>query len=168
MAKLNMSPPWVLYYKKLNALFEEDEDIMVIYDEDETEVKVYCTDENKSQALSFLLPTTVSCGSVELKITVIPSNKNSDDVLKGFKVAINNPETAICILFGDGNNYVEEVKVIPTPFGNFTYVIFTKEVIQYFEDNLADFYGNRSTLCEDIAKEIFNNIEGVFFCTSIY
>ena len=167
MAKLNMSPPWVLYYKKLNALFEEDEDIMIIYDEDETEVKVYCTDENKSQALSFLLPTTVSCGSVELKVTVIPANTNNN-VLKGFNTTISDPEAAIFILFGKGNNYVEEVKVVPTPFGNFTYVIFTREVIQYFEDNLADFYGNRSTLCEIIAKEIFNNIEGVFFCTSIY
>lgn len=168
MARINMSPPWILYYKKLNALFEEDKDILVIYDEDEMEVKLYCTNNNKSEALSLLLPDTVSFGSTELKVTVIPSNEKTNGFLKGYKTTIDNPETAIFVLFSTNNNYVESVEIIPTPFGNFTYVIFTKEVIQYFEDNLADFYGNRSTLCETIAKEIFNNIEGIFFCTSIY
>lgn len=168
MAKLNMSPPWVLYYKKLNALFDGDDDILVIYDEDEMEVKLYCTDEDKSEALSFLLPNTVSFGNVELKVTVIPSNEKGADYIKGYNITINSYETAMCVLFNNGNKHVEDVKIISTPFGDFTYVIFKKEVIQYFEDNLSDFYGNCSTLCEIIAKEVFKNIEGVFFCTSIY
>ena len=168
MAKLNMSPPWVLYYKKLNTLFDEDNDILVIYDEDEMEVKLYCTSSNKSEALSFLLPDTVSFGSVELKVTIIPSNEKTNKFLEGYKAVIKNAEAAIEILFNFGNGHVREVKTISTPFGDFTYVIFKKEVIQYFEDNLSDFYGNCSTLCETIAKEIFKDIEGIFFCTSIY
>lgn len=163
MAKLKLSPPWVLYYKKLNTLFEYDKDVLVIYDEDEMEIKLYCSDNNKSEALSFLLPNTISFGDVELKITVIPSNEKTNKV----KITINNPETAIYVLFNTNNEYVESVEAIPTPFGRFTYVIFIKEVVQYFEDNLSDFYGNKSTLCEDIAREIFKNIDGVFFCTSI-
>ena len=163
MAKLKLSPPWVLYYKKLNTLFEYDKDVLVIYDEDEMEIKLYCSDNNKSEALSLLLPNTISFGDVELKITVIPSNEKTNKV----KITINNPETAIYVLFNTNNNYVESVEVIPTPFGKFTYVIFIKEVVQYFEDNLSDFYGVKSTLCEDIAREIFKDIDGVFFCTSI-
>lgn len=163
MAKLKLSPPWVLYYKKLNTLFEYDKDVLVIYDEDEMEIKLYCSDNNKSEALSFLLPNTISFGDVELKIVVIPSNEKTNKV----KITINNPETAIYVLFNTNNDYVENVEVIPTPFGKFTYVIFIKEVVQYFEDNLSDFYGVKSTLCEDIAREIFKDIDGVFFCTSI-
>lgn len=163
MAKLKLSPPWVLYYKKLNTLFEYDKDVLVIYDEDEMEIKLYCSDNNKSEALSLLLPNTISFGDVELKITVIPSNEKTNKV----KITINNPETAIYVLFNTNNDYVESVEVIPTPFGKFTYVIFIKEVVQYFEDNLSDFYGVKSTLCEDIAREIFKDIDGVFFCTSI-
>lgn len=163
MAKLKLSPPWVLYYKKLNTLFEYDKDVLVIYDEDEMEIKLYCSDNNKSEALSLLLPNTISFGDVELKLTVIPSNEKTNKV----KITINNPETAIYVLFNTNNDYVESVEVIPTPFGKFTYVIFIKEVIQYFEDNLSDFYGVKSTLCEDIAREIFKDIDGVFFCTSI-
>lgn len=163
MAKLKLSPPWVLYYKKLNTLFEYDKDVLVIYDEDEMEIKLYCSDNNKSEALSLLLPNTISFGDVELKITVIPSNEKTNKV----KITINNPETAIYVLFNTNNDYVESVEVIPTPFGKFTYVIFIKEVVQYFEDDLSDFYGVKSTLCEDIAREIFKDIDGVFFCTSI-
>lgn len=163
MAKLKLSPPWVLYYKKLNALFEYDEDVLVIYDEDEMEIKLYCSNNNKSEALSLLLPNTISFGDVELKITVIPSNEKTNKV----KITINNPETAIYVLFNTNNDYVESVEVIPTPFGKFTYVIFVKEVVQYFEDDLSDFYGIKSTLCENIAREIFKDIDGVFFCTSI-
>ena len=163
MAKLKLSPPWVLYYKKLNTLFEYDKDVLVIYDEDEMEIKLYCSDNNKSEALSLLLPNTISFGDVELKITVIPSNEKTNKV----KITINSPETAIYVLFNTNNDYVESVEVIPTPFGKFTYVIFIKEVVQYFEDNLSDFYGVKSTLCEDIAREIFKDIDGVFFCTSI-
>ena len=163
MAKLKLSPPWVLYYKKLNTLFEYDKDVLVIYDEEEMEIKLYCSDNNKSEALSLLLPNTISFGDVELKITVIPSNEKTNKV----KITINNPETAIYVLFNTNNDYVESVEVIPTPFGKFTYVIFIKEVVQYFEDNLSDFYGVKSTLCEDIAREIFKDIDGVFFCTSI-
>ena len=166
MARINMSPPWVLYYKKLNALFDEDNDILVIYNEDEMEVKLYCTDEDKSEALSFLLPNTVSFGSVELKITIIPSNKEENGYVEGYNITIKKSNIASHVLF-DGNGHVEEIKTVSTPFGDFTYVIFKKEVIQYFEDNLSDFYGNCSTLCETIAKEIFKDIEGVFFCTSI-
>lgn len=167
MAKINMSPPWVLYYKKLNALFDKDDDVLVIYDEDKMEVKLYCTDEDKTEALSFLLPETVSFGSAELKITIVPSNEKVN-FIKGYNITITDYGTAMCVLFGEGNEHVETVEVVSTPFGDFTYVIFKKEVIQYFEDNLSDFYGNCSTLCETIAKEIFKDIEGVFFCTNIY
>ena len=151
MAKLNMSPPWVLYYKKLNALFGEDERISIIYDEDN----------DGADALLFLLPETVSFGNVELKIIVIPPNKTL-----GFKTTILNPTVAVTSLFY-GNKHLDRIKTVYTPCGDFTYVIFKKEVIQYYEDNISDFYGNRSTLCEDIAREVFKDIEGVFFCTSI-
>ena len=161
MAKLNMSPPWVLYYKKLNALFGEDERISIIYDEDNMEIKIYSTFADGADALLFLLPETVSFGNVELKIIVIPPNKTL-----GFKTTILNPTVAVTSLFY-GNKHLDRIKTVYTPCGDFTYVIFKKEVIQYYEDNISDFYGNRSTLCEDIAREVFKDIEGVFFCTSI-
>ena len=54
MARLKLSPPWVLYYKKLTALFDEDKTIRIIFDEDNMEIKIYTYLEKKSKALSFI------------------------------------------------------------------------------------------------------------------
>ena len=54
---------------------------------------------------------------------------------------------------------------------NAIYVVFKNKVVQYFNDNLNDIYGNTSTLYEDIARDIFeNNIpvnNNVFYCTDV-
>ncbi len=176
MARLKLSPPWVLYYKKLSALFDEDKTIKIIFDEDNMEIKIYSYLEEKFKALSFLLPNNVSFGDVNLKITVVPYNMEDDSltlntVIKKFKTEdIVTCQAAVKILFEPdtviGNQHVKNLEFVLTPYGEFLYVIFRKEVIQYYEDNLSDFYGNCSTLCETIAKEIFKDITGVFFCTS--
>ena len=165
MARLKLSPPWVERYEMLNALFGNDKEIKVIYDEDNNEIKIYCLDNNKAEALKYFIPTTVDFGDVELKITVIPSNKSN--LTFDLKATITNSQTAAYFLFGDEmNSHVDKVVSVPTPFGDFVYVIFKKEVIQYYNDSMSDFYGNKSTLCENIAKEVLINTEEIFFCTS--
>ena len=175
MARLKLSPPWVLYYKKLSALFDKDNTIRIIFDEDNMEVKIYSTWERKTKALSFLLPEVVSFGDVNLKITIVPANiKKTNSYYvekKNFATEdITTCQAAIGILFDPneyyGNEHVKNIASIDTPYGEFLYVIFKKEVIQYYEDNFSDFYGNCSTLCEIIAREIFKDMTGVFFCTS--
>lgn len=49
------------------------------------------------------------------------------------------------------------------------YVVFKNCVVQFFNDNLNDIYGNISTLYQDIAREIFADAEweGVFYCTDV-
>lgn len=56
---------------------------------------------------------------------------------------------------------------MPFAINSFTYVVFEKEVVQYWNDNLADYNGLTSTLYQDLAKEIFEdaNLDGVYFCT---
>ena len=174
MARLKLSPPWVLYYKKLNALFDKDDTMKIVYDEDNMEIKIYTYLNYKSKALSFLLPDTVSFGDINLKITIVPPDIEDDNLITAIREFsaedILTSQAAIRILFAlddyIGNGHVKSVKNIRTPYGDFLYVIFKKEVIQYYEDNLSDFYGNCSTLCETIAKEIFKDATGVFFCTS--
>ena len=48
-----------------------------------------------------------------------------------------------------------------------TYVVFVNEVVQYFNDDLGDVYGQCSTLYQEIAKDVFGETEGVFFCTDV-
>ena len=45
------------------------------------------------------------------------------------------------------------------------YVVFKPDVVQFYTDNLGDWNGFRSTLYENIAREIFKDIPGVFYGT---
>ena len=66
----------------------------------------------------------------------------------------------------EGNPAVKEFKSVQFGPEEVLYVIFQKEVVQFFTDDLTDIYGLCSTLYQDIAKDVFENVGGVFFCTS--
>lgn len=47
-----------------------------------------------------------------------------------------------------------------------TYVVFEAKVVQFFNDDIGDINGIKSTLYEDIAEEVFEKKEGIYFCTN--
>lgn len=166
MAKLNFSPPWVTFYQGINALFKEDPDIKVIYDEENLEIKLYVEDEYKATALSLLLPAIKMFGKVKLKITVIPAN--IDFTIPTFEEGKIPSLSELYEDLFDGNpivSFIHHVSEVYYP--EMTFVVFKKEVAQYFTDNLGDLYGIRSVLYQDIAKETFERTTGIFFCTDI-
>ena len=46
-----------------------------------------------------------------------------------------------------------------------SFAVFAKEVVQYYNDDLTDINGLKSTLYEDIARDVFD-IDGINYCTS--
>ena len=162
MAKLNLSPPWVVYYRKLSAFFKEDPEVRITYDEIEQEIKLYVDNAEKAVALEKLLPHEQNFGNVTLYITIVPANKTTFDSVKAGNSTNLNDIIQICI----NNKAVVGVKVVDGIMTNrMTFVIFRKEVVQWFSDDISDYHGIHSTLYQDLAKEIFGNIDGVFFCT---
>lgn len=156
--QIKMAPPWVSYVNAIVAMFEKDPDVEVIYDNDNMGVKLYVNGTAKAEALTKLLPTEKTFGNVTLTVTVVPANNNSDDPIKLFRDAFY------------GNEAVSDIWTAPmevTQSNPFTYVVFQKEVVQYYNDNLGDAHGNRSTLYEEIAREIFENHPGIYFCTDV-
>ena len=51
------------------------------------------------------------------------------------------------------------------PTQDINYVAFDPVVVQFFNDQLDDANGLKSTLYADIAKEVFGMQDGIFFCT---
>ena len=153
---LNLSAPWVTYYRKLEALFGKDPDIRVEYDEDEIEVKMYVENATKADAITQLLPAEKAFGGIVLKITVIPANKltasRADLIATAFE---GNPV------------YSYGVTVDGVSSNPFNYVVFKNEVVQFYNDQLNDVNGNISTLYQDIAKEVLGESEGIYFCTDL-
>ena len=155
MAKLCLSSPWNIYYNKINAFFMRDPEVNVIFDEENYNIKIYVSNGRKAAALSKILIPQQEFGNITLDIEVIPPN----GILK------NTANTDLVDAFA-GNGALFSIEKVEGFGFNAVYVIFQKEVVQYFTDDLGSYYGKASTLYEDIAREIFDVDTGIFFCTS--
>lgn len=152
MAKLSKSAPWTEYYSQIKALFEQDPEIEILYDEEAQEIKLHVDNAVKADALTQLLPAEKEWGGVKLKITVVPSN-DPESMVSLFQKAF------------DGNPAFSYTEHVDNAGFTADYIVFAREVVQYFDDNLGDVNGNRSTLYEAIAREVFDVPAGTFFCT---
>ena len=154
--KVVLSSPWANFFKEVQVLFDEDPEIKVIYDDNTPEIKLLVDSIDKADALSKLLPVEKSFGNVTLKITIVPANDNNESRIRLLEKAFkNNPVFSFA----------------QTAEGIFTnpvhYFVFRNQVVQYYNDDLGDINGNRSTLYQEIAKEVFGEDEGVHFCTDL-
>ena len=158
MAKLNMSAPWYVYYNELCALFKEDIEVHIVYDEMDQIINIYVENQAKADAMDEMLPKVMTFGSIDLEINVVPANNLSARRSRG---------SILKDLFY-GNTICEDIVTIEGVFTNpLTYVIFRKEVVQYYNDDLGDAHGVCSTLYQDIAKRIFKEMPDVYYCTSV-
>ena len=165
MAKIKLSAPWNTYYEQVKALFGDDSEVHIVFDEEKKDLKLYVDTAAKADALQNLFPIEKEWGGVAMTITVIPPNKES-----AFKVVRNREMTSKEIIeyaFCNNPHFVECIDVDFPLWSGFVYVMFKNEVIQYYTDDLGDPNGMTSTLAQNIAKEIFEPVDGVYYCTEL-
>ena len=164
--RLKLSPPWITYTNKLQALFDGDPQIAfnIDYSNEGGPVVTLATNNgDKATALVKLLPEDKTFGNVTLKINIDGPFSNRAFVSKKelFEVAFSkNPAFAYCVSTADEESYW---------LFDFVYVVFKNCVVQFFNDNLNDIHGIISTLYQDIAAEIFTDakLNGVYYCTDV-
>ena len=156
MEKMKLSPPWFIYVNKLQALFKSDKDITFNFDEENYALKIYVADEEKAEALTKLLPMQKEFGNVVVNISIIPPNEVGGNLVDVFRKAFKNNPDVVDIFTAEG--------IFSNPIN---YVIFKKEVVQFFNDDLGDAHGVRSTLSEELAREVFGTPDGIYFCTDV-
>lgn len=152
---VKLSPPWAEFYQEINALFGDDPAINVSYDEEQYVVTLRVEDQNKADALEALLPKERTFGNVTVKVQVIPANRTQSSRLSLYQRAF------------EGNPVFSNAVSVPSSMAAFgaEYLVFKKKVVQYFVDDLGDVNGLRSTLYQEIAKDVFGEDAGVFFST---
>lgn len=153
--KVNLSSPWQTYVNELTAMFEKDDEVQIIFDESDYEVKIYVSKNyKKAEALDKILKHEQDFGNVKLKIDVVPPNEeDDDDILKVFERAF------------EGNCAMQYTLPVESPIGVFRFVAFENKVVQFYNDQLDDPHGFRSTLFQEIAKDIFDEHLDVRYCT---
>ena len=163
---LRISSPWVLFYREVCALFSKDSQIKILFNEEEPELKIWVKgDDEKAAALGRFVPKVRVFGNITLNISVV-----GDD---GQEVPdINCDDQSAIEKAFNGNEAVSYIRKINTVFGDtIMYVVFQREVVQYFADNMFDLHGVISTIYEDIADDIFGDTIGstdlCSFCTDV-
>lgn len=150
-----LSAPWETYYKKLQALLGDDPEISLKFDKAAGVIKIYVDNAKKADALDRLLIARKVFGNVKINITVIPSNK----------VYHGEYEDLYDCAF-DGNPVFVGTQYASLPEGgDLSYVIWSREVAQFFNDNLADYQGNQTMLYEQIARDVLKYEPAVYHCT---
>jgi len=153
MAKLNLSPPWIILYEEMKAFFKEDPDVNVGYNDDEKKIMLYVKDGTKAAAIQSFIKEEVDCGNVKVAIDVIPANGN-----------LCKCETELKDVFV-GNGAFDQIKRVNAFGFDFKFVVFKAKVVQFRTDDISDYNGLQSTLYEDIARDIFKEFPSIFYCT---
>ena len=152
--KVSLSSPWSIYFRQVQSLFKKDPGVKVVLDDDAPELKIYVEDAEKADALSKLLPTSKNYGNVNLKVSVIPADMTGEALVDVFEKAFKGNGAFVDIIHSDTLQQ--------------DYILFKKEVVQYFNDDLSDAHGICSTLYQDLAKEVFVDLGArIFFCTEV-
>lgn len=154
--RASLFAPWYIFMNKVEVMFEDDPDITITIQDDHEpyEIRLLVDGRDKADALFTLLPAERVFGKVKVNVVVVPANPESDRQLDLFQKALSgNPA------------FVFTKRAVDGPF-EMDYVVFSKRVVQYQADDTSDLWGLESTLYEDIARDIFEDID-VCFCTNI-
>ena len=151
--KTGLCSPWVLFYRKIWAFFREDPDVRVKYDAGSQTIKVLVTGTEKADALAQLLPAERTFGNVTVRVEVIPANLKTTSKLALFQKAF------------DGNAALSYIKSEGDSIFDLNYIVFRGRIVQYRSDDIGDVNGLTSTLYQDLARDIFEDVDGIYFCT---
>ena len=152
MAQLKLSTPWDTLARKMQAIFDGDDEVTVTPDfrGDNRVIRIYVASPAKAVALGRLLPGEIALGSVKVTIAV---------------VSVNGEPTVAALMrtaFA-GNPNVARVTEVPMRDGSeATYVEFKPEVAQFWNDDLSNPGGVTSGLLADFAKELFPTAGALF------
>jgi len=138
-----LSSPWMTCYKKLNALFGADPELEVEYTDETKTVTISSVNSYKLQALEKILKPSIVFGNITLTIKCKVKNPGTESITTLFKIAFAGNPHLSAIKERSLLGAVEE-----------TYVLFNPEVVQFFNDDTTDYYGNYNGLCEDILRDV--------------
>lgn len=151
--KLEKSAPWIEMVSKFEKLFEYDAEISIEYDDNSKTLHLYVDNEEKADALTRLLPDSYELGNIALNVIIIYYPNGEPSRQKLFEKAFEDNPIVGEIMTGRNPITKDDV-----------FVVFTPEIVQYHNDNLFDINGLKTTVYEEIARDVFN-VPGVWFNT---
>lgn len=171
VVEVDMQSPWVTIYNKFKAMFSNDIDLKISElegpDNKVATFEITSTNTDKINALSNILNDYFILGNVKLAVKFGVINGSNVEFINT-KKRRNHIDQDIIFTAFENNNALDDVRTIKFPGGfPVTYILFVKEVVQFYNDDMTDLYGNYNGLYEDIARDIFLPFNGTFYCTAV-
>lgn len=161
MMNYTISSPWYTFGRKVKALFGGDPDYRIgdVREANDGgadyELDFEVRNHRKFVALDRVFPKVKAFGNVKLRINLFDEENGAEDRVDLIRKIF------------DGNPAVSNIAdVYDAADARHGYVLFRPEVIQFFNDDLSDLNGNWSGLAQDIAREVFEDLPGIHFCTA--
>ena len=151
-----LSPPWITYFNFLKHSVGNDPCVDVLDIEEATEdfdylVKINVKGRERAAALATILNPCKEFGNVIVRIKIMRCGREVEP--------IECPQdlTGLARVYKDAfctNRYFNEVKIIKIFGASLLFPIFKKEVIQFFNDDISDYYNNYNGVAADVFAEV--------------
>ena len=157
---VGLSPPWYTLLSEVYYTFGVAGDVRVesLRDENDStalkEIIIVTENRTRGEALSSLINPTFQFGNITVNVSVQNSQGqrypaiviDSRATLEGIFVSA----------LGGNPLFVEAKSTLHSFHGDVLGVAFTKSVIQFYQDNLAELYSNYNGLAVDVFKKLLN------------
>lgn len=151
---------WMTLYHKIEAFFNKDPQVHIVYDEVGDVLCVHVDDLPKARALSALLPARISIGKdIDIDVNVLYHSTAVEPMT-------DKPLRSLYSLALQNNGNLDYIKVVKDILpDDLIYIVFVDEVAYYASDSITDIGGYHATLYQELAKDIFLQRDGISFCT---
>ena len=156
----SMSAPWIAYAHKVIAAFEKDPDVTVdIGDADVSggflTIEIICKNYVKYLALQEILKRPEPISNVRIDMVFTYSGTERDKQISLYETALG------------GNPYFNSVIQLSDPREEtvkYTFALFNNEIVQYFDDDISDYYGCNNMVPEDLFREVLKDDPEIRMC----
>jgi hypothetical protein len=158
-SQFGLQSPWVIFHKGIYNLFTQDPDITVeptirkcgdgLY-----ETHISSSNFEKLNALKKIIKNEIQMGNILVRV-IFDYDAPTDSI------SADDWKTAF-----EGNPLFKDIVSVPTPTGGaVNYVLFTRDILTYFVDDVTDLYGNKHIIVADLVKQVVNETIGINICT---
>ena len=153
---MKLAAAWNIYANQIEAMFKKDKDIKFDFNDGvEKVITLRVSKAEKAEALEKLLPAKKEFGNITVKINVISANE----------AMMKNEQIDLFRKAFKGNAAVSEITTVASLWGPVSFIVFEPEVVQYHNDDMFDLNGIKTTIYQDLAKELFGKSDRIFYCT---
>lgn len=149
-------PPWYLLNNKLSALLNADPCVHVEHltgAAPDMEIKISVCNEDKAQALAAFLNRTHDFGNLAVTVKIYTAESVPVNAIKpnDIKETVEMLNRALI-----GNEYFVKAGTGSTHQSEAAFAIFQPKVIQYYSDDISDWYLNTNEVASKVFSDVFN------------